>query len=94
MEKNKNGSLPDTVETVLNFAQAMTWNDRRPVVKLGGENEPKNGRIQDDSLRQKLSALNFQDAFGLHNLPLFAATITILPDSVVNGFAFQFSYTL
>jgi len=34
MEKHWNGSLLDTVETVLNFAQTMTWNGHHPVVKL------------------------------------------------------------
>lgn len=34
MENHWNGSLLDTVETVLNFAQTMTWNGHHPVVKL------------------------------------------------------------
>lgn len=34
LENHWNGSLLDTVETVLNFAQTMTWNGCHPVVKL------------------------------------------------------------
>ena len=34
MEKHWNGSLLDTVETVLNYAKIMTWNGHHPVVKL------------------------------------------------------------
>ena len=34
LENHWNGSLLDTVETALNFAQTMTWNGRHPVVKL------------------------------------------------------------
>lgn len=34
LEKHWNGSLLDTVETVLNFAKTMTWNGHHPVVKL------------------------------------------------------------
>lgn len=34
LEKHWNGSLLDTVETVLNFAKTMTWNEHHPVVKL------------------------------------------------------------
>jgi transposase len=33
LENHWNGSLLDTVETALNFAQTMTWNGRHPVVK-------------------------------------------------------------
>jgi len=29
-----NGSLLDSVETVISFAQSMTWNGRHPVVNL------------------------------------------------------------
>jgi hypothetical protein len=54
MEKHWNGSLLDTVETVLNFAQTMTWNGHHPVVKLvektyqkSCELDPKgNGRVR------------------------------------------------
>ena len=34
LENHWNGSLLDTVETVLNFAETMTWNGRHPVVQL------------------------------------------------------------
>jgi transposase len=34
LENHWNGSLLDTVETALNFAQTMTWNGCHPVVKL------------------------------------------------------------
>ncbi len=34
LENHWNGSLLDTVETVLNFAETMTWNGQHPVVKL------------------------------------------------------------
>lgn len=34
LETHWNGSLLDTVETVLNFAQTMTWNGHHPVVQL------------------------------------------------------------
>lgn len=34
LENHWNGSLLDTVETALNFAQTMTWNGHHPVVKL------------------------------------------------------------
>ena len=34
LEKHWNGSLLDTLTTVLNFAQSMTWNGHHPVVKL------------------------------------------------------------
>ena len=34
LKNHWNGSLLDTVETVLNFAQTMTWNGQNPVVKL------------------------------------------------------------
>lgn len=34
LERHWNGSLLDTVETVLNFAKTMTWNGHHPVVKL------------------------------------------------------------
>lgn len=32
MENNWNGSLLDTIETVLNFAQDMTWKGNQPLV--------------------------------------------------------------
>ncbi len=34
MEKHWNGSLLDSIQTVLNFAETMTWNGCQPVVKL------------------------------------------------------------
>ena len=34
LENHWNGSLLDTVETALNFAQTMAWHGRHPVVKL------------------------------------------------------------
>jgi hypothetical protein len=34
LENHWNGSLLDTVETVLNFAETMTWNGQHPVVQL------------------------------------------------------------
>ena len=34
LENHWNGSLLDTVETALNFAQTMTWNGHHPIVKL------------------------------------------------------------
>jgi transposase len=34
LENHWNGSLLDTIETALNFAQTMTWNGCHPVVKL------------------------------------------------------------
>lgn len=34
LENHWNGSLLDTVETALSFAQTMTWNGHHPVVKL------------------------------------------------------------
>ena len=34
LEQHWNGNLLDTVETVLNFAETMTWNGQHPVVKL------------------------------------------------------------
>lgn len=34
MEKHWNGSLLDSIETVLSFAETMTWNGCHPVVKL------------------------------------------------------------
>jgi len=34
LEKHWNGSLLDTIETVLKFAQTMTWNGEHPVIKL------------------------------------------------------------
>ena len=34
LENHWNGSLLDTVETVLNFAETMAWNGQHPVVKL------------------------------------------------------------
>jgi transposase len=37
LENHWNGSLLDTVETALNFAQTMTWNGHHPIVKLLGK---------------------------------------------------------
>jgi transposase len=34
LENHWNGNLLDTVETVLNFAQTMTWRGQHPVVQL------------------------------------------------------------
>jgi len=34
LENHWNGSLLDTVETVLNFAETMTWNGHHPLVQL------------------------------------------------------------
>ena len=34
LEKHWNGSLLDSVETVLNFAKTMTWNGNHPEVEL------------------------------------------------------------
>jgi len=34
LEQHWNGSLLDTIETVLNFAETMTWHRHHPVVKL------------------------------------------------------------
>jgi hypothetical protein len=34
LEKHWNGSLLDSVETVVNFAETMTWHGQHPVVKL------------------------------------------------------------
>ena len=45
MEHHWNGSLLDTVETVLNFAQTMTWNGHHPVVKLVEQTYPKGVRL-------------------------------------------------
>lgn len=45
LENHWNGSLLDTVETVLNFAQTMTWNGQNPVVKLVEKTYPKGVRL-------------------------------------------------
>ena len=45
MENHWNGSLLDTVETVLNFAQTMTWNGHHPVVKLVEKTYPTGVRL-------------------------------------------------
>jgi len=37
LENHWNGSLLDTVETVLNFAETMTWRGQHPVVQLVGK---------------------------------------------------------
>jgi hypothetical protein len=34
LEKHWNGSLLDSLSTVLNFAQTMTWHGRQPVVSV------------------------------------------------------------
>jgi transposase len=34
LEKHWNGAILDTVDTALNFAQAMTWRGKHPIVKL------------------------------------------------------------
>jgi hypothetical protein len=34
LEQHWNGSLLDTVETVLNFAQTMTWHEKHPIVQF------------------------------------------------------------
>ena len=34
MEQHINGSLMDSISTLIQFAQSMTYNGRRPVVKM------------------------------------------------------------
>lgn len=34
LEKHWNGDLLDSIETVVNFAQTMTWKGKAPVVRL------------------------------------------------------------
>lgn len=45
LENHWNGSLLDTVDTALNFAQTMTWNGRHPVVKLVDKDYPTGVRL-------------------------------------------------
>jgi len=45
LETHWNGSLLDTVETALNFAQTMTWNGQHPVVKLVDKDYPTGVRL-------------------------------------------------
>jgi transposase len=45
LENHWNGSLLDTVETALNFAQTMTWNGRHPIVKLVEKTYPTGVRL-------------------------------------------------
>lgn len=45
LENHWNGSLLDTVETALNFAQTMTWKGHHPVVKLVDETYPTGVRL-------------------------------------------------
>ncbi len=52
LENHWNGSLLDTVETVLNFAQTMTWNGRHPVVKLVEKTYPKGVRLTPKEMKE------------------------------------------
>lgn len=52
LENHWNGSLLDTVETVLNFAQTMTWNGRHPVVKLVEKTYPKGVRLAPKEMKE------------------------------------------
>jgi len=45
LENHWNGSLLDTVDTALNFAQTMTWNGQHPVVKLVDKDYPTGVRL-------------------------------------------------
>jgi transposase len=45
LENHWNGSLLDTIETVLNYAQTMTWNGHHPVVKLVEKTYPTGIRL-------------------------------------------------
>jgi hypothetical protein len=52
LENHWNGSLLDTVETALNFAQTMTWNDHHPVVKLVEKTYPKGVRLTPKEMKE------------------------------------------
>ena len=52
LENHWNGSLLDTVDTVLNFAQTMTWNGRHPVVKLVEKTYPKGVRLAPKEMKE------------------------------------------
>ena len=45
LEKHWNGSLLDTMDTVLKFAQTMTWKGIHPVVKLVNKTYPKGVKL-------------------------------------------------
>lgn len=52
LENHWNGSLLDTVETALNFAQTMTWNGRHPVVKLVEKTYPTGVRLTPAEMKE------------------------------------------
>ena len=52
LENHWNGSLLDTVETALNFAQTMTWNGRHPVVKLVEKTYPTGVRLTPKQMKE------------------------------------------
>jgi len=52
LENHWNGSLLDTVETALNFAQTMTWNGRHPVVKLVEKTYPTGVRLTPKEMKE------------------------------------------
>lgn len=52
LENHWNGSLLDTVETALNFAQTMTWNGHHPVVKLVDKTYPTGVRLTPKEMKE------------------------------------------
>jgi hypothetical protein len=52
LENHWNGSLLDSVETVLNFAQTMTWNGCHPVVNLVDKTYQKGVRLSQQMMAQ------------------------------------------
>jgi hypothetical protein len=52
LENHWNGSLLDSVETVLNFAQTMTWNGHHPVVQLVDKTYPKGVRLNQKAMAE------------------------------------------
>ena len=52
LENHWNGSLLDTVETALNFAQTMTWNRHHPDVKLVDKDYPTGVRLTPKDMQE------------------------------------------
>jgi transposase len=77
LEQHWNGSLLDSLDTVLNFARSMTWNRQHPVVTLVHKVYPKGVR-----LAQKAMALLEQRFERLPGLEKYFVLIRPLPPAL------------
>jgi transposase len=76
LEQHWNGALLDTVETVLQFAQTMTWNGIHPIVELVTTTYHSGVKLTQEAMTALEAQLQRAPALGKWFVDIVPATIT------------------